>query len=271
MAELAAAIVAAGIVTGILAGTFGIGGGAVVVPVLYELFRMYQVPDAVRMQLCVGTSLAIILPTAWRSYRAHAARGLVISEVLRLWAVPVILGVAAGSLLAAIAPAALFKIAFIAIAGIISAKMLLGRESWVIASEFPGPAVMRGYGFLMGLASSLMGISGGSLVTMFLTLYRKTIHQAVATASGIGVPITIAGTLGYMLAGLPQQSQMPPLSIGFVSIIGVVLIAPISSYVAPLGARLAHRLPRRSLEIAFGSFLLLVSARFVLSLLYPEI
>jgi len=256
-------------VTGILAGVFGIGGGAVIVPVLYELFRMYQVPDAVRMQLCVGTSLAIIIPTAWRSYRAHRARGLVVPQVLRLWTVPVILGVAAGSLLAAVAPAGLFKIAFVAIAGIISTKMLLGRETWIIASELPGRAAMRAYGFLMGLASSLMGISGGSLVTIFLTLYRKTIHEAVATASGIGVPITIAGTLGYALAGLPHQSLMPPLSVGFVSIIGVVMIAPISSYVAPLGARLAHRLPRRSLEIAFGSFLVLASARFLLSLLYP--
>ena len=180
-----------------------------------------------------------------------------------------ILGVAVGSLLAAVAPAGVFKIAFVAIAGLISTKLLLGRESWIIASELPGRAAMRGYGFVMGLASSLMGISGGSLVTIFLTLYRKTIHQAVATASGIGVPITIAGTLGYALAGLPHQSQMPPLSIGFVSIIGVVMIAPISSYVAPLGARLAHRLPRRVLEIAFGSFLLLASARFLVSLLYP--
>ena len=93
--------------TGILAGVFGIGGGAVIVPVLFEVYRMYQVPDAVRMQLCIGTSLAIIIPTAWRSYRAHAARGLVIPEVLRLWTVPVILGVAAGSLLAAVAPAGL--------------------------------------------------------------------------------------------------------------------------------------------------------------------
>src|SRR5207248_3598611 len=251
--ELAAAIIAAGVVTGILAGVFGIGGGAVIVPVLFELFRMFHVPDAVRMQLCIGTSLAIIIPTAWRSYRTHAARGLVIPKVLRLWTVPVILGVAAGSLLAAVAPAGLFKIAFVAIAGLISTKMLLGRESWIIASELPGRAAMRAYGFLMGLASSLMGISGGSLVTIFLTLYRKTIHEAVATASGIGVPITIAGTIGYMLAGLPHQSLMPPLSVGFVSIIGVVMIAPISSYVAPLGARLAHRLPRRSLEIAFGS------------------
>src|SRR3954471_18460328 len=108
--ELAAAVIAAGIVTGILAGLFGIGGGAVIVPVLFELFRMYQVPDEVRMQLCVGTSLAIIIPTAWRSYQAHRARGLVVPEVLRLWTVPVILGVAAGSLAAAVAPAGLFKI-----------------------------------------------------------------------------------------------------------------------------------------------------------------
>jgi uncharacterized membrane protein YfcA len=262
-------VIAAGIVTGILAGLFGIGGGAVIVPVLFEFFRLLGVPDEVRMQLCVGTSLAIILPTAWRSYRAHRARGLVVPEVLQLWTVPVIIGVAVGSLAAAVAPAGFFKIAFVVIAGIIAAKLLLGRESWVIGSELPGRAVMRGYGLMMGLASSLMGISGGSLVTMLLTLYRKTIHQAVATASGIGVPITIAGTLGYALAGLPHHSQMPPLSIGFVSVMGVVMIAPISSYVAPIGARLAHRMPRRWLEIGFGTFLLIASARFVLSLLYP--
>jgi uncharacterized membrane protein YfcA len=189
--------------------------------------------------------------------------------VLRLWTVPVIIGVAMGSLAAAVAPAGLFKIAFAVIAGIIATKLLLGRESWVIGSELPGRAVMRGYGFLIGLASSLMGISGGSLVTVLLTLYRKTIYQAVATASGIGVPITIAGTVGYALAGLPHQALLPPLSIGFVSVIGVVMIAPISSYVAPLGARLSHRLPRRWLEIGFGLFLLTASARFLFSLLSP--
>jgi uncharacterized membrane protein YfcA len=141
---LAAGIVAAGIVTGILAGLFGIGGGAVIVPVLFEFFRLFGVPEEVRMQLCVGTSLAIILPTAWRSYQAHRARGLVVPEVLRLWTVPVILGVAVGSLAAAVAPAGLFKIAFAVIAGIIATKLLLGRESWVIGSELPGRAVMRG-------------------------------------------------------------------------------------------------------------------------------
>jgi uncharacterized membrane protein YfcA len=263
---LALAVLAAGVATGILAGLFGIGGGAVIVPVLFEVFRVLGVADEVRMQLCVGTSLAIMLPTALRSYRAHHARGLVIPYVLRTWAVPAILGVAVGSVAAAVAPSALFKAAFAVIAGIIAARLLSGRDRWVLGSELPGRALMTLYGFVVGIASSLMGISGGSLVTIILTLYRKPIHNAVATASGIGVPVTIAGTLGYCLAGLPQQALLPPLSVGFVSVIGVVMIAPVSSYVAPFGARLAHALPPRRLEIGFGMFLLLAASRFVASL-----
>jgi uncharacterized membrane protein YfcA len=264
---LAAAVMAAGIVTGLLAGLFGIGGGAVIVPVLFEAFRLFGVPEEVRMQLCVGTSLAIIVPTAVRSYLAHRARGLVIPEVMRLWAIPSVIGVALGSLAAAFAPAELFEAAFVLIVGFIATKLLLGRDSWALGEELPGRAAMSGYGFLVGLGSSLMGISGGSLVTAILTLYRRPIHSAVATASGIGVPITIAGTVGYCLAGLPHQHLLPPLSIGFVSVIGLVLIAPISSYVAPLGARLAHIASKRTLEIGFGIFLLLAAARFLWSLI----
>ena len=105
LAWLALSVVAAGIVTGLLAGLFGIGGGAVIVPVLFEIFRILGVPDAVRMQLCIGTSLAVIIPTAVRSYRAHQARGLVIPEVVRTWTVPAVLGVVLGSIIAAVAPA----------------------------------------------------------------------------------------------------------------------------------------------------------------------
>jgi uncharacterized membrane protein YfcA len=101
---------------------------------------------------------------------------------------------------------------------------------------------------------------------MALTLYGKPLHNAVATSAGIGVPITLAGTVGYVLAGLPHQAALPPLSVGFVSVIGLALIAPISSYVAPFGARLAHTLPQRRLEIGFGLFLLIASARFLASL-----
>ncbi len=99
-----------------------------------------------------------------------------------------------------------------------------------------------------------MGVSGGSLSNIVLTLYGKPIHNAVATSAGLGVPITIVGTLGYILAGLPHQALLPPLSLGFVSLIGVAVMAPVSSLAAPYGARLAHRLSRRTLELAFSSF-----------------
>lgn len=265
---LALAIMIGGVATGILAGLFGIGGGAVIVPVLYEVFRILDVPDEVRMQLCVGTSLAIIVPTTIRSYLAHRARGAVLEDVVRAWAVPAVVGVAIGSIVAAFAPSAVFKLAFVVVAVFVGAKFLFGRDTWRIATELPGRAAMSAYGLLVGLSSSLMGVSGGSVSNIVQTLYGIPIHKAVATSAGLGVPITIAGTLGYMLAGLPHQAQVPPLSIGFVSLIGVAVMAPVSSFTATYGARLAHALPRRRLEIAFGVFLLLVAARFIASLMW---
>jgi uncharacterized membrane protein YfcA len=219
------------------------------------------------MQLCVGTSLAIIVPTTIRSYLAHRSAGMVIDRVMRAWTLPAIVGVAIGAIAAAYAPADVFKLAFVVIAGAIAAKLLFGRASWVVASNLPGPIPMTIYGFVVGLASSLMGVSGGSLSTIVLTFYGQPIHNAVATSAGLGVPITVAGTIGYILAGLSHEALLPPLSVGFVSIVGVAVMAPISSYVAPYGARLAHTLPQRQLEIAFGLFLLAAATRFLVSLI----
>jgi uncharacterized protein len=266
IAWLALAIVVGGVVTGLLAGLFGIGGGAVIVPVLYEVFRVLDVPEAVRMQLCVGTSIAIIVPTTVRSYLTHRAKGMVLPQVIRLWAVPAVIGVICGSLIAAFAPPAVFKIAFVVIAAFIATKFLFAGDRWNLGTELPGTAPMTLYGFGIGLAGSLMGVSGGSLSNIVLTLYGKSIHQAVATSAGLGVPITIVGTLGYILAGLHDRALLPPLSLGFVSLIGVAVMAPVSSLTAPYGAQLAHRLSRRALEIAFSCFLLAVSLRFLVSL-----
>jgi uncharacterized membrane protein YfcA len=264
---LALAIVVGGVITGLLAGLFGIGGGAVIVPVLYEVFRIIDVPDAVRMQLCVGTSLAIIVPTTIQSYLTHRAKGLVVPGVLRLWALPAVIGVVCGAAIAYFAPAAVFKIAFVVIATFIATKFLFAGDRWNLGTDLPGPLPMRLYGFIIGLTSSLMGVSGGSLSNIALTLYGKSIHQAVATSAGLGVPITIVGTLGYILAGWHDRALLPPFSLGFVSLIGVVIMAPVSSFAAPYGARLAHRLSRRALEIAFSSFLLIISLRFLTTFL----
>jgi uncharacterized protein len=266
LAVLAAAIAGGGVLTGLLAGLFGIGGGGVIVPVLYEVFRALGVSEDVRMQLCVGTSLAIIVPTTFRSYFAHRAEGIGLHDVVRIWTIPAIVGVATGAAIAAVAPGAVFKAAFAVIAGAIAAKLLFGREAWKLGDELPGRGPMLGYGYLVGLCSSLMGVSGGSVSNMILTLYGKTIHTAVATSAGLGVPIAIAGTIGFMLAGLSHQAQLPPFSIGYVSILGFVVMAPISSFVAGYGARLAHATPKRRLEIIFGLFLAAMSVRFLVSL-----
>ena len=263
---LALAIIIAGVITGLLAGLFGIGGGAIIVPVLYEVFRLLGVSDEVRMQLCIGTSIAIIVPTTIRSYLTHREKGLVVPGVIQVWVVPAVLGVVCGAIIAALAPAEVFKIAFVVIATFIASKFLFAGDRWNLGSELPSPMTMRFYGFGIGLGSSLMGVSGGSLSNIVLTLYGKPLHNAVATSAGLGVPITIVGALGYIAAGWPHQALLPPLSLGFVSLIGLVVMAPLSSLTAPYGARLAHRLSRRTLEIAFAIFLLLVSLRFVFSL-----
>lgn len=267
LAWLAVMVLIGGCVTGILAGLFGIGGGSVIVPVLFEVFRVLEVPEQVRMQLCIGTSLAIIVPTTWRSYRAHKAKGKMRTDVVRAWTLPALGGVVVGSVLAAFAPAAFFKIFFALFATGIGAKFLFGQANWRLADRLPGRATMTGYGFVIGLLSSLVGISGGALTNLFLTLYAVPIHDAVLVAAGIGVPITIAGTIGYIIAGWPHINLLPPLSVGFVSLIGFAIMAPVSSFTAGYGAKLAHKLERRQLEIVFGVFLWLVAVRIGVSLL----
>lgn len=264
---LAVALLGAGVITGLLAGLFGVGGGAVIVPVLYQIFGMVGVPEDVRMHLCVGTSLAIIIPTSISSFRTHLSKGKVLMEVLKVWALPVIVGVVLGSVIAAWAPGQVLKGVFVMVASINAFKLLAGRDSWRLGESLPGKAGLGAFGFVIGLASSLMGIGGGVIANMFLTLFGVSMHSAVATSAGLGVLISIPGALGYVLAGWSKMAMLPPLSLGFISILGFLLVAPTSTYLAPYGARLAHATPKRRLEIGFGIFLLLTAARFIWSML----
>lgn len=261
---LALALAAAGALTGVLAGVFGVGGGALIVPVLYELFRLIGVPEATRMPLCVGTSLAIIIPTSIRSFQSHRSRGAVDMDLLRIWAIPTVVGVLIGSFLARYAPPEVFKIVFVVIAGM-SAARLLGNFRWNLGDDLPGKTPLTIFGWVNGVLSALMGIGGGQTATMYMTFYGRTIHQAVATSSGIGVLISIPGAIGYILAGWGKP-DLPPLSLGFVSLLGVAAFAPVSVMTAPLGVKLAHALSKRKLETAFGIFLLIVCLRFLSSI-----
>src|SRR5215467_4138533 len=158
IALLALLIAGAGILVGILAGLFGIGGGAIIVPVLYEVFRILNVPEDVRIQICIGTSLAIIVPTTVRSYLGHKKKGAVIPEVVRIWTLPAIAGVVIGSASASFAPPAVFKTAFLFFVIFIAVRMLWGGDRWKFGNELPGRGVLAIYGLITGLVSSLVGV-----------------------------------------------------------------------------------------------------------------
>ena len=263
---LAIALAAAGAVTGFLAGLFGVGGGAITVPVLFEVFGALSLPDEIRMPLAVGTSLAVIVPTSIRSARAHHRKGAVDMAVLRAWALPIVLGVALGALVARGAAPWVFQLAFVVVSGVVASKLLLGREGWRLADQLPGGLVLRSYGALIGFVSALMGIGGGALSTLVLTLHGRAIHTAVATSAGVGALISVPGALGYAAAGWGRPG-LPPDAVGFVSLLGLLLVGLVSALTAPSGARLAHALSRRRLEVLFGGFLLLVSVRFLVAII----
>jgi len=274
LVELALLLVFVGAVSGFLAGIFGIGGGAVLVPVFYECFRLAGVPLEVRMPLCIGTSLAIIIPTSISSFRAHCRRGAVDMKILKLWWVAVVLGVGAGSVTARFAPEKLFKIVFVCVAWSAAARLFLARDNWKFGDEVPTGPLMRVYGFCIGLLSTLMGVGGGLFANLLMTFYGRPIHQAVATSSALAVLISIPGALGYVYAGWPAAARFPdvaalqpPFSLGYVSLIGALVVMPTTLLTAPLGVRAAHALSKRKLEVAFACYLFLVGGRFVISLL----
>jgi uncharacterized membrane protein YfcA len=271
--ELAFLLVGVGALSGFLAGLFGIGGGAVLVPVFYECFRLAGVPLEVRMPLCIGTSLAVIIPTSIRSFRAHFLRGAVDMGIIRAWWLTIVLGVIAGSVTARYAPERLFKYVFVAVAWSAATRLLLAREGWRFGDDVPTGFLMKIYGFFVGLFSTLMGVGGGLFSNLLMTFYGRPIHQAVATSSALAVLISIPGAIGYIYAGWPAAEHFPdvaalqwPFALGYVSLNAALVVMPTSLETAPLGVMAAHAMSKRTLETAFGCYLFIVGGRFVISL-----
>jgi uncharacterized membrane protein YfcA len=262
---LALALAAAGVVTGLLAGLFGIGGGGILVPVLYEAFGAVGVDPAIRMHMALGTSLAVIVPTSMKSFAAHRARGTVDSALVRRLALPVVAGVVVGIVVAGSSSSSALKWVWVVFATLMAAKLWFGRDSWRLGPDIPASWLVEAYGVLVGLISVLMSIGGGAYITTLMTLYGRPIHQAVGTSSGFGPLIAVPGMLGFMWAGFGTPG-LPWGSLGFVSVLGALLIIPTSVLAAPWGVAMAHNFSRRTLERAFGAFLALVALRYVVSL-----
>lgn len=265
LAVLVLALVTAGAAIGFLAGLFGVGGGAISVPVFYETFLSLGMDADTAMPLAVGTSLAMIIPTSILSARSHARKGALDMPQLKAWAFPILAGVVAGSVLARHAPAELFQIVFIAVSSIMATRLLLARKSKPIRDGLSrlGSAV---YGLTLGILSALMGIGGGAISNLILTLHGWTMHRAVATSAGVGVLIAIPGAVGYVAAGL-GQAGLPPDAVGYVSVGALLLTLPAALLTTRIGVGLAHRLEQGTLKRLFGVFLLLVALRFGVAVL----
>jgi len=265
LAGLFSMLLGGGLVMGIMAGLFGIGGGGIMVPILYEVFSVIGVDEAIRMHLCVGTSLAVIMPTSLRSFFSHKAKGAVDMDIIRSMVLPVIVGVMIGTLVARHSNNTVLTAIWAGAATMMSLKMFFGRESWKLGDDVPGNPARSLYGLFIGTISTLMSIGGGAFVTMMMTLYGRPIHQAVGTSSGFGPMIAIPGTIGFIWAGW-GVAGLPPGSLGFVSLLSAAIIVPVSVLAAPLGVRMAHGISRRKLEIFFAIFLALIAVRFFWSL-----
>lgn len=263
---LAVGLAIGGLVTGFLAGLLGIGGGGILVPVLYETFGALGVPESLRMHMVLGTSFAIIIPTAWRSYITHREKGAADRALIGRLGPAVVLGVLLGIAVMSSVSSAALKWVWVVMGLGLAAKMALGREDWRIAPAVPQSKAVEASAFAIGLVSTLMSIGGGMFMVTMLTLLGRPIHSAVATSSGFGPLIAIPGTLGYIWAGWGHES-LPPLSLGYVNVLGAALVVPMSVLAAPYGARAAHGLSRRKLELAFAAFLAVVSLRLLWSLM----
>lgn len=266
LAWLLALMLCGGLIMGVLAGLLGIGGGGILVPILYEIFPVIGVDDAVLMHMCVGTSLAIIMPTSLRSFYSHKSKGAVDMEIVRTMALPVVAGVVIGALVARYSNTTILTAIWAGAATVMSLKLYFGRESWKLGNDIPGNPWRALYGIFIGTISTLMSIGGGAFVTMMMTLYGRPIHQAVGTSSGFGPMIAIPGTLGFIWAGWGVAGT-PPGSLGYVSLLSALIIVPVSVLAAPLGVRLAHGISRRRLELAFATFLAVIAVRFFWTLL----
>jgi uncharacterized protein len=268
VAVMLAAVLASGLFAGLIAGLFGVGGGTVVVPALFYVFAVLELGGESNLHVAVGSSLAVIIATSVRSLAAHRSHGAVDEDVLKTWTPWVSLGALVGAALAGLASKPALSLVYGAGATLVALQMGLGREGWHIAPDLPTGWLRRVLGTAIGAMSSMMGVGGGSFGSMLMTLYGRPIHQAVATASGFGVAIGLPAALGFILFGWNAPGR-PPLSLGYVNIPAALLMATVTTATAPFGARLAHRLDRRTLRRLFAAFLVLTAISIVYKALRP--
>jgi uncharacterized protein len=265
LAGLAAAMAVTGLVSGTLAGLLGVGGGIVIVPLLFNVFPFFGIPEAVQMKLAVGTSLATIVPTSLISARRHRARGAMDMPLLRSIWPSMMAGVALGTLLAVHVRGEGLTAVFALVALLVALNMGSTGVDFRLTASVPAGPPRVAIGLGIGSVSAMMGIGGGTLGVPLLSMFGAPIRQAVATSSAFGLIISIPATIGFIWGGWGDP-LLPPLSLGYVNLVGFALIAPSSILATPWGVHLAHTIPPLWLKRAFAVFLAATSLRMFYSL-----
>ncbi|MCB1691110.1 MAG: sulfite exporter TauE/SafE family protein [Pseudomonadales bacterium] len=259
---LVGALFAAGAVAGLTAGLFGNGGGFVVVPALLAVFPLFSDAYAQHIYVAVGTSLASIIVSSARSVQSHMKRNAVDFEVLRGWAPWLVIGVVGGLFIASKIDGTSLMLVF-----------AIGVLVYSFYFLFPGWFANRSTGFSMptgagraalatalGGFSSLLGIGGGTITVVTMVTCGRKVHQAVATAAGVGFIISVPGAIGFLMLGLKEHGELPFGSLGYINLPALLAVCVMSVITAPIGAKWAHSLNEMHLKRIFGLYLLGVSS-----------
>ncbi|MEM7097902.1 MAG: sulfite exporter TauE/SafE family protein [Pseudomonadota bacterium] len=258
---LVLALIAAGTIAGITAGLFGNGGGFVVVPALIAVFSFFYETDSQLIYVAIGTSLASIVVASARSVQTHQAKGAVDFQVLRSWSTWLVIGVIGGLSIASVTNGESLFIVFAAGVLLYSIYFLFPNlfAGFSNSLSMPTGATRAGLASFLGGFSALLGIGGGTVTVLTMILCNRPVHQAVATAAGVGFIIGLPGAVGFLIMGLGQEG-LPFGSIGYINIPALIAISAASIITAPIGARWAHSLNDYHLKRIFGVYLVLVSA-----------
>ncbi len=267
LAGLALTMAVTGLISGTLAGLLGVGGGIVIVPVLFNVLPFLGIPADLQMKLAVATSLATIIPTSIISARKHYARGAIDGQLLRAIWPSMVVGVGIGTVLAIWLKGSALSLVFATIALLVSINMGFTGVDFKLRDQTPrGPALWTIGGFIGGV-SAMMGIGGGTVGVPILSIFGTPIRSAVATSSVFGLIISIPATLGFIYGGWGVHG-LPPLSVGYVNLIGFALIVPSSLISTPWGVHLAHTIPPLMLKRAFAVFLAITALRMFYGVLF---
>lgn len=248
-----------GLVTGVLAGLMGVGGGLVIVPAMTLIFDAQGFPHAYLAHTVLGTSLATIVFTSISSFRAHHKRGAVNWRIVRDITLGILVGTFCGTWVASQLSTNFLKIFFAIFLYFVAAQMFLDIKPKG-SRDLPGIMGMNLMGLLIGVVSALVGIGGGSMSVPFMIWCNVDTRNAIGTSAAIGFPIAIAGAAGYVVNGL-GVTGLPPMTLGFVYLPALLGIALLSIVTAPLGAKLAHTLPVPVLKKGFALLLVVMATR----------